>query len=560
MRAERVQDLGAYSMKLIAPLGGQPVPFTPSSTPRARPHSRSVKWLPGTTVSILLLFQTASVGGQDLAAAGAGLRARERALDRLRVSFDWVLVRPGPEADPFDSRNWSGGWTWRCEMWLVRPHFRWHYALITRSPYGFDRDVYKTWIDGKTMSRNLDPEGTWSVIIDRDRRQLHGPMPILTPFEMQFFDIQDNLRELLERGEVTVSESGGARVVLTGKRKTDDWRVRATLDPGRGWLPIEYHAEQPYVYADGVPRKIDWTMRTLQSSEVAAGIHLVTEAIIVLNNGIDPRWQVYHFTATHVERDEALSKNDLAVPIPRENLRFLDRTTGHSLDTDPRGEVIDEFWKTPEQMEREQQLIAETVLREAEAFNLRLSRPRAFAVIVAGAALAAAVAGAYAWRRQLGPGRPASLARRCRVATLVRWALVLVFAWSAGGKLLWPREFRANLARWALVPQPFTAAIAYGLPALELAVAAALASRCVVIPALSAACFLSLAFTGAHALVLRSGEVVSCGCAGTAISLASRGAHAALGTVTALMAASSLILLLSDSSARSPRGAVGRAG
>ncbi len=36
------------------------------------------------------------------------------------------------------------------------------------------------------------------------------------------------------------------------------WTVRATYDPARGWLPVEYKADMPR--GRGNPKKIEWTM------------------------------------------------------------------------------------------------------------------------------------------------------------------------------------------------------------------------------------------------------------------------------------------------------------
>jgi len=131
-------------------------------------------------------------------------------------------------------------------------------------------------------------------------------------------------------------------------------------------------------------------------------------------------------------------------------------------------------------------------------------------------------------------------------ANTVRWLLVLILAWSAGGKLFWPERFGGLLRGLGMIPQALVAPIQYGLPPLELILALALASHVGRTAALFATIFLGLAFAGVHGLVLISGTVVPCGCAGIAVRWDSPWAHVLVATVCGFMAVSSTGLLFSD--------------
>ncbi len=135
--------------------------------------------------------------------------------------------------------------------------------------------------------------------------------------------------------------------------------------------------------------------------------------------------------------------------------------------------------------------------------------------------------------------------RRLRVnlAAAARWGLVVVFAWSAGGKLFWPADFRGLLVSSGFIPRELLAPIAYGLPTAELAIALCLAVRRGIVPGLFGALLLALVFVGVHAYLLWAGTIAPCGCAGLALSFASRRGHTALLAVSAAMTAAVLCLL-----------------
>lgn len=135
-------------------------------------------------------------------------------------------------------------------------------------------------------------------------------------------------------------------------------------------------------------------------------------------------------------------------------------------------------------------------------------------------------------------------APRRRRRSAARWTLALIFAWSAGGKILWPAQFRAMLDSLGLIPEPWLAPLQYGLAPLELALAAAFALDWLRFPAALLATFLALTFTGVHSTVIATGSATPCGCAGVMFTQANRETHIAFLIVAVLMLGSALSLLL----------------
>lgn len=126
-----------------------------------------------------------------------------------------------------------------------------------------------------------------------------------------------------------------------------------------------------------------------------------------------------------------------------------------------------------------------------------------------------------------------------------RWALVVIFAWSSGGKLLAPRQFAGLLAGFGMFPEAILKPLAVALPSFELSIALAVASGRFASLGAVGGITLTTAFIGVHAYALWFGVVVPCGCAGVSISPASRGAHGAMLLVSVLALASSVTVLFS---------------
>ena len=101
-----------------------------------------------------------------------------------------------------------------------------------------------------------------------------------------------------------------------------------------------------------------------------------------------------------------------------------------------------------------------------------------------------------------------------RFANMSRIILAMIFAWTAGAKILWPAEFRESMDNLGMVPPRVANGLQFGLPVLELLVAGALTQRRLLLPAYGIAMFLGMVFLGVHTMLLILGTPVSCGCAG----------------------------------------------
>jgi hypothetical protein len=143
--------------------------------------------------------------------------------------------------------------------------------------------------------------------------------------------------------------------------------------------------------------------------------------------------------------------------------------------------------------------------------------------------------------------------RVTQLSTFLRWALVIAFAWSGGGKILWPAAFQNALAKLGMLPTALIPATAYTLPGLELAIALGLASQSARLPAACASLFLSAVFLGVHGYSMATGTLVPCGCAGVALRFDSWKFHVTMPAASALMLAASFVLLANTSAKSSPK-------
>lgn len=346
------------------------------------------------------LFLLPSRGyAQDRQGIVEALRTRQREFDRVRIDFHWLQCRAFLKDDPFDRANWhldpDSSIRFECSMSIVRPDFR--FALS--GPLANQHDTVHAWIDGERTVRQLDPDGSWSVFVDDNRWAVHGPVPYLTPFEMQLCDVQLSLLEMLEAGGLDVERQMDDEVVLaghpTGEPSRTEWEVRARLDPQRGYLPLELRADIDFKNG----KHIYWTVKTLDSIPIG-NIHIISEAILALNSSTDrKRWQIYHYKVTDAVRDKALDKQQLAVRIPNKNTKFMDSTKGYIRFTDARGKVTREKQLTREEMAERQLSLEKTREMEVVQYEQLRKRGRAFYAIVAGSAcVVLGVAGIWVWR------------------------------------------------------------------------------------------------------------------------------------------------------------------
>jgi hypothetical protein len=124
--------------------------------------------------------------------------------------------------------------------------------------------------------------------------------------------------------------------------------------------------------------------------------------------------------------------------------------------------------------------------------------------------------------------------------------------------MFWPGQFRDVLEQMRIFPPEVLPVLAWVVPAFELLLALALSLDRLTLPALFAAGFLCTVFAALHGYLLLVGRAVSCGCAGVAISFASRETHIVLLTISLLMMADAYYLAFREPAAgslspRSPR-------
>lgn len=116
--------------------------------------------------------------------------------------------------------------------------------------------------------------------------------------------------------------------------------------------------------------------------------------------------------------------------------------------------------------------------------------------------------------------------------------------------MFWPEQFRDVLDQMRIFPPGVLPVLARAVPALELVLALAISLDRLTLPALFAAGFLCTVFAAVHGYLLLAGRAVSCGCAGLAISFASRETHIVLLAISLLMTADAYYLAF-----REPAGA-----
>ena len=169
-----------------------------------------------TVFACMLLLSVTLSFAQDTDALLSSLRSRADAFDRVRVEYDWLQCRADKGDDPFDPENWhldSGSSVrYTCVMSLLRPNLR--FESSSRLPG--ESDTVRTWIDGKRSVRSWQDDNIWGVYVDDNRWAIHGPIPYLTPFEMQLCDVQHSLLEMVEAGGLTIDRWTDQEVILEG--------------------------------------------------------------------------------------------------------------------------------------------------------------------------------------------------------------------------------------------------------------------------------------------------------------------------------------------------------
>lgn len=142
-----------------------------------------------------------------------------------------------------------------------------------------------------------------------------------------------------------------------------------------------------------------------------------------------------------------------------------------------------------------------------------------------------------------------------RIRTILRLFISVTLASSAGAKFFWPREFEKSLQAMGFFPNWSVTPLAWFFPAVEIALAFAIATR--LRPAsgfLILSGLLSTTFVGLHGFLIWSGTVVPCGCLGVTVTHSSLELHIVMLLLTLFMAASSYLLLFLDESPVSLQG------
>ncbi len=170
------------------------------------------------------------------------------------------------------------------------------------------------------------------------------------------------------------------------------------FDPQRGWLPMELHAQVPR--NDRTGKNITWTMRTARSRRVG-GVDAIDEAVFAMSNGVTDIWQIYHFVAKSMSRDDNLTKSALAIELPSHNVNLLDRTTGLVRYIDADGQVVHERVKTSQEIVDDQLAMAAAFIAQGESHRELMRRQRIMTIaVVSGAIVTLGAAGIWLWRRR----------------------------------------------------------------------------------------------------------------------------------------------------------------
>lgn len=377
-------------------------------------------WQLGWGWTIVLVLAARAAGQPIPAELLEALQTRARTCAQLRVQFDWTEYKAPLTADPFDRANWRSftgpdgpARTFQYEAVMLPPHLRLH----GKSDQPGERDVTRGIVDGIGTVKSMDENGGWSVTI-RAGRYESGlcQIPVLTPLEQAVFDLEPSVADFAARGALAVRESGADRVVLAGERLADspggNWWLRAVLDPVRDMLPVEISAGANFDNG-----KIHWTMRCTQAAAVD-GVHYLREAVLALSNTVVDRnqWHVYHFQASRLSHDPAVSKESLRVEIPDRNARILDEVNLSFRSLDGAGRIVEDQHWTPDERASQLESIRRSAAGRLETERTLRARRRAFLGIAAGSLLAsAAVVGAWMWMRRHGAARKERVRRgACR--------------------------------------------------------------------------------------------------------------------------------------------------
>lgn len=346
------------------------------------------------TAMLLLLGIGAAVTPAD---TRAQFLEREQRLTGLHAKYRWFWGKAPRSADPFDRNTWivddPTNVDSSIEAWIVRPHFRVHERRGGESP----KDLDTAWVDGKRTAKHHSADA-WGVTIDQNRRYVTGPIPFLTPLELQTFDLQESLFELVRSGALAITAEDAAHVKLengvTALRVP--WKLRVTLNKTYDLAPEEVEARLDLDHG-----AILWRMRTTRF-DPAGKTFVIGQAILAMNNeNVDrTKWQTYLFDASTYQHESTLTVADLEVDLPTRNVMVVNEIDCYSEVVDGSGKVVDQRRWTPEERKIEIQQAADGWAQRQESIAALGRRRTLFGYSVSAAALLVIGLGVWAWKRR----------------------------------------------------------------------------------------------------------------------------------------------------------------
>lgn len=352
-----------------------------------------------------------SLGGAVVASAGdvqsvrAALRARAAHFDHVRITAEWRSRRAPadqPRPDAWKELRPAADVVYSMTCRVVRPNFG--LRIIDGNPIPGNPPtgpLNYAWVSGEFEYLLVPPEGQRASYIVVPHRQL-GAMRgkvVLTPLELEFFDIKQTFLELLDAAhDVSVTAEDGGTVLVEFPRP--DWYqiIRARFDPQRDWVPLMMEL---YTKPAGQRTKpLSWKMLT-QKTMAVAGTFIIDEAWVINSNPmvLPDEVDVSTFDVTKAEPDPELTADDLRLTPPTSNVFIQDTVRMHTSTIDKHGNLIEDRAIAQEELDQEARNWA-THAREMERRAKELhKRPYAFALIVLAAALAAGGGGFLVWRR-----------------------------------------------------------------------------------------------------------------------------------------------------------------
>lgn len=338
----------------------------------------------------IFLIATAAYGRADIIAE---LQRRAKTLDRLQVDFVFTHVPCPIECDPFDQSKWEldGPQTafmhYRAK--IVRPNWNVHLIGPAKpSALPVAENDTAAWIDGVRTAKGFSKQtNQWSVIIDDNLYRAFGFIPVLSPLEQQVVGFQESLLTLLESAPFRIEEESDNQVVVAMTpafvAPKPPWNFRIKLDKSRGYLPIE---GRTWLELDGT--KLSWDYRITASTKIDDCYAITEMTMASYNNTLNwPKWQIFHFKAASVRKDGQLTKQDLAVEIPKANVSILNELEPSYREFGEAGQLVSEKRWTQEERARQREFLKHADKARWQTPEIRQERQWLFAGVITAAAV-----------------------------------------------------------------------------------------------------------------------------------------------------------------------------